>query len=111
MIEFETLAIKADTNDIHTNFLLKKNFRSNIIKTILEYLLIVVSETLKEWKVVIISVRQGYESTEGRQDYRTELGIIFGERRVFMNIRKYKDKDGKPRCFNYNIYRYIAKDC
>ena len=108
MIEFETLAIKADTNDIHTNFLLKKNFKSNIIKTILEYPLIVAPETLK---MVIISVRQGYESTEGRQDYRTELGIIFGERRVFMNIRKYKDKDGKPRCFNYNIYRYIAKDC
>ena len=70
MIEFETLAIKADTNDIHTNFLLKKNFKSNIIKTILEYPLIVAPETLK---MVIISVRQGYESTESKHDYRTEM--------------------------------------
>jgi len=63
--------------------------------------------------VVIISVRQEYESTEDRQDYRTELGIIFGESRVFVDIIKYKDnynKDGKPRYFNYSIYRYIAKD-
>ncbi len=66
MIEFETLAIKIETNNIHIIFLLKKNVRSNIIKTILEYLLIVVPELLKEWKIAIISVRQEYESTEGR---------------------------------------------
>ena len=47
-------------------FLLKKNVRSNIIKTILEYLPIVVLKSLKEWKVVITSVRQGYEFIEGR---------------------------------------------
>jgi len=31
-----------------------------------------------------------------------------------MDIGKSKDnydKDRKPRCFNYNIYRYIARDC
>jgi len=74
----------------------------------------VVPETLKEWKVVITLVRQEYKFTEGRQDYRTGLGIIFGGRGVLMDIRKYKDnydKDGKPRCFNYNIYGHIAKDC
>ena len=56
MIEFETLAMKADTNELHTIFLLKKNVQHDIIKTILGYPPIAVPETLKEWKVAIISV-------------------------------------------------------
>ena len=56
MIEFEVLAMKTETNNMHTIFLLKKNIRSNIILIILEYTSIVVPETLKEWKVVITSV-------------------------------------------------------
>ena len=76
MIEFEALAMKAKTDDIHTIFLLKKNVRSDIIKTILGYLPIVVPELLKKWKVVIISVRQECESTKGRlQDKKQELLI------------------------------------
>jgi len=65
MIEFEVLAMKANTDELHVIFLLKKNVRSDIIKMILEYPVIVAPETLKEWKVAIISVGQGYESTEG----------------------------------------------
>ena len=65
MIEFDVLAIKADTDELHAIFLLKKNVQSDIIKMILDYPLIVAPETLKEWKVVITSVEQGYESTEG----------------------------------------------
>jgi len=56
MIEFEILAIKADTDKLHAIFLLKKNVQQNIIKTILEYLPIAAPETLKEWKVVITLV-------------------------------------------------------
>jgi len=48
MIEFESLAMKVETDDIHVIFLLKKNVRSDIIKTILGYLLIIALETLKE---------------------------------------------------------------
>jgi len=48
MIEFELLAIKIEIDDIYIIFLLKKNIRSNIIKTILGYLPIVVPESLKE---------------------------------------------------------------
>ena len=48
MIEFEVLAIKIETDDIHMIFLLKKNIRSNIIKTMLGYLSIVAPESLKE---------------------------------------------------------------
>ena len=57
MIEFEALAIQADTDELHAIFLLKKNVWSDIIKTILGYLLIMASETLKEWKVAITLVR------------------------------------------------------
>jgi len=62
MIKFEALVIKAETNNMHTIFLLKKNIRTDIIKTILGYLPIVVPEILKEWNVIIILVRQGYKS-------------------------------------------------
>jgi len=65
MIEFDALAMKADIDELHTIFLLKKNVRPDIIKMILGYLPIAVPETLKEWKVAITSVEQGYESTEG----------------------------------------------
>ena len=64
MIKFEALAIKTETDDLYTIFLLKKNVQIDIIKIILGYLLMAALETLKEWKTVIISVGQGYESTE-----------------------------------------------
>ena len=56
MIEFKILAIKAETDDIHAIFLLKKNVRADIIKTILGYPPMAASDTLKEWKVAITSV-------------------------------------------------------
>jgi len=64
MIEFKALAIKTDTDKLHMIFLLKKNVQPDIIKTILGYSPIVVLETLKEWKVAITLVEQGYEYTE-----------------------------------------------
>jgi len=48
MIEFEILAMKAKTDDMHVIFLLKKNVKSDTIKTILEYLPIAAPEILKE---------------------------------------------------------------
>ena len=48
MIEFNLLAMKADTDELHTIFLLKKNVRQDIIKMILGYLPIATPETLKE---------------------------------------------------------------
>jgi len=48
IIEFKVLAIKAETDNIHTIFLLKKNVRSDIIKTILEYLFIAAPKSLKK---------------------------------------------------------------
>ena len=56
MIEFEALATKVDTDELHAIFLLKKNVQQDIIKTILGYPPIAMPETLNEWKVAIISV-------------------------------------------------------
>ena len=77
MIEFDALAMKADINELHAIFLLKKNIWHNIIKTILCYPPVAVPETLKEWKVVIMSVGQGYESTEGQQNYKMSTGTTY----------------------------------
>ena len=71
MIKFNALATKADTDKLHMIFLLKKNTRQDIIKTILGYPPIAMPESLKEWKVAISSVEQGYESTEGHYNYKT----------------------------------------
>ena len=113
MIKFEALATKADTDELHAIFLLKKNVRQDIIKTILGYPPIAMPETLKEWKVVITSVGQGYESTERRHDYKTETGTTYGGRGQPMDIGKSNNnfKDGKPKCFNCNKYRHMAKEC
>ena len=79
MIEFNILAMKIETDDMHAIFLLKKNVRANIIKIILGYPLIAVSDTLKEWKIVIILVGQGYEFTESQHNYKMETGTTFRE--------------------------------
>ena len=48
IIKFKALAMKVDTDELHTIFLLKKNVQHDIIKTILGYPLIAMPETLKE---------------------------------------------------------------
>jgi len=44
MIKFNALAMKVDTDELHTIFLLKKNIRQDIIKIILGYLPIRVTQ-------------------------------------------------------------------
>ena len=86
----------------------------DIIKIILGYTLIVVPKTLKEWKVAITSVGQGYESMEGQHNYRTGTGTIYGGWEMLMDISKTKDnydKEERPKCFNCNKYGHIAKEC
>jgi len=112
IIEFKALAIKADTDELHAIFLLKKNARQDIIRTILGYPPMAIPETLKEWKVAIMSVEQGYESMEGCHDYKTSMGITYGGRGQPMDIGKSNNnfKDRKPKCFNCNKYRHMAKE-
>ena len=113
IIEFKALAIKADTDELHAIFLLKKNVRHDIIKTILGYPPIVMPEMLKKWKVAITFVEQGYESTEGRQDYKMGTGTTYGGRGQPMDIGESNDnfKDKKLKCFNCNKYGHMAKEC
>jgi len=79
----------------------------------LEYPLIAALETLKKWKVAITSVRQGYKSIKRQNDYKTGIGITYRGQEQPMDIRKSNDnfKDGKPKCFNCNKYKHIAKKC
>jgi len=70
-------------------------------------------ELLKEWKVAITLVGQGYKSTEECHNYKTSTGMTYGERGQPMNIRKSNDnfRDRKPKCFNCNKYRHMVKEC
>jgi len=113
IIEFNALATKADTDELHVIFLLKKNVQQDIIKTILGYPPIVMPELLKEWKVAITSVGQGYKLTEGRYNYKTGTETTYRGRGQPMDIGKSNDnfKDGKPKCFNCNKYGHMAKEC
>jgi len=59
-----------------------------------------------------MSVGQGYKSTEEYHDYKTSTGTMYGGQGQPMDIGKSNKnfKDGKPKCFNYNKYRHIAKE-
>ena len=56
---------------------------------------------------------QGYESTEGQQDYKTSIGMIYEGQEQPIDIGKSNNnfKDRKPKCFNCNRYGHIAKEC
>jgi len=112
MIEFNTLAMKVDINKLHA-ILLKKNIRLDIIKTILNYLPIAALEILKEWKVVITSVRQWYKSMERRHNYKISIETTYRGQDQPMDIRKSNNnfRNRKPKCFNCNKYRHMAKEC
>jgi len=70
-------------------------------------------ESLKKWKVVITSVRQGYKSTEGRHNYKTGIGVTYGRQGQPMDIGRSNNnfKDGKLKYFNCNKYGHMAKEC
>jgi len=74
---------------------------------------IAMPETLKEWKVAIMPVEQGYESTEGCHSYKTSTGTTYGGRGQPIDIEKSNDnfKDRKSKCFNCNKYGHMAKEC
>ena len=70
--------------------------------------------TLIEWKVAITAVEQEYESMESRHNYKTSTVITFRGRGTPMDIGKSRnnfDENRKLRCFNYNVYRHIAREC
>ena len=63
--------------------------------------------------MAIISVGQGYKSTESQQNYRIETEMTYGGRKISINIEKVKDnfdKDRRLKYFNCNTYGHIAKE-
>jgi len=51
---------------------------------------------------------------ESRHDYKTSTGTTFGGRGALMDIGKSQDsfdENRKPKCFNCNIYKHMAKEC
>ena len=113
MIKSNILAIKADADELYAIFLLKKNVWHDIIKIILGYPSIAMPEILKEWKVAIMLVEQEYESTEECHDYKTSTRTMYSWQEQPIDIGKSNKnfKDRKPKCFNCNKYRHIAKEC
>ena len=61
LIEFMALVAKAQTDNQHAIFLLKRNVNREIIRAILAYLPKEAPQTLEQWKVAITAVGQGYE--------------------------------------------------
>jgi hypothetical protein len=60
-IKFHVLKTTSMTDDAHAIFLLKKNIRQDIIKTILSYPLDSIPDSLTDWLAAIKSVGLGYE--------------------------------------------------
>ena len=68
-------------------------------------------DILKEWKVAITLVGQGFESIERQNNYKTSTRTTYGEKGQPIDIGKSNEnfKDKKPKYFNCNKYRYMAK--
>jgi len=63
--------------------------------------------------VAITTVGQGYEWTNIRYGYKTGSGITYRGIGKPMEIeRQQNNRQGrKPKCYNCNKFRHIAKDC
>ena len=68
LIEFMALASKAQTDDQHAIFLLKKNVNREIIRAIVVYPPTQAPKSLEQWKMAIIVVGQGYKWTNIHYD-------------------------------------------
>jgi hypothetical protein len=64
LIKFHVLKTTSMTDDTHAIFLLKKNIRQDIIKTILSYPPDSIPDSLTDWPAAIKSVVLGYESNK-----------------------------------------------
>ena len=107
------LASKAQTDDQHAIFLLKKNINREIIRAIMAYPLTQAPKSLEQWKVAITAVGQGYEWTNIHYDYRTGLEITYGGMGKPMEIGQQQNngQERKPKYYNCNKFGHMAKDC
>ncbi|KAF5360975.1 hypothetical protein D9756_004486 [Leucocoprinus leucothites] len=110
LIEFETLKIRAQVNDAHAKFLLKRNTYHDTIKAILGYPPDNIPTSYEEWKKAILSVGQGYESTEICQDTHTGSGITYGGNGQPMEIERIEGRK-TLKCYACCKLGHIAKNC
>jgi len=113
LIEFMALASKAQIDDQHAIFLLKKNINQEIIRAIIAYPPTQAPKSLEQWKVAIIAVGQESEWTNICYDYRTGSGITYGEMDKLIEIGQQKNNKQrhKPKCYNCNRFGHMEKDC
>ena len=113
LIEFMALVSKAQIDDQHAIFLLKRNINREIIRAIIAYSPTQILKSLEQQKVAITAVGQEYEWTNIRYDYRIGSGIIYGGMGKPMEIEQQQNnrQGHKPKCYNCNKFRHIAKDC
>jgi len=93
--------------------LLKKNVNREIIRAIMAYSPTQAPKSLKQWKVAITVVGQGYEWTNICYDYRTDSEITYGGMGKPMEIGQQQNNEQgrKLKCYNCNRFGHIAKDC
>jgi len=63
--------------------------------------------------VAITAVGQGYEWTNIHYDYRTGSGITYGgiDKPMEIGQQQNNGQGCKPKCYNYNKFGHMAKDC
>jgi len=107
------LASKAQTDNQHAIFLLKKNVNKEIIRAIMAYPPTQAPKNIEQWKVAITAVGQGYKWTNIHYDYKTGSGITYGGMGKPMEIGQQQNNGQgcKLKCYNCNKFGYIAKDC
>ena len=107
------LASKAQIDDQHAIFLLKKNVNREIIRAIMAYPPIQAPKSLEQWKVAITAVGQGYEWTNICYDYKTGSGITYEGMGKPMEIGQQQNngQGRKPKYYNCNKFGHMAKDC
>ena len=113
LIKFMALASKAQTDNQHVIFFLKKNVNREIIKAIMAYSPIQAPKSLKQQKVAITTVGQGYEWTNICYDYRTGSGITYEEidKPIKIGRQQNNGQGCKAKCYNCNRFGHMAKDC